>query len=289
MLRYEVVDVFTDQPFTGNPLAVVLDADELSGAQMQAMAREFQLSETAFVVSPTPEDREGGADYRLRVFTPTVELPFAGHPSIGAAWVLASLGRLGTGTVVQACGAGLMPLTVGEGGGRVELTGGTPTLSEELPVEPLLAAVGLSEEDRNGPPPRLAGTGIDFAYLSVLPRALRRASPDLAVLRTLDGAPRGVFVFSWDGRTADARVFAGGIGVTEDAATGSGALGLGVYLVGVGLLEGQGSSRYEVRQGVEMGRPSTLYGEVVARESAAVLARVAGDVVPVARGEVRAP
>jgi trans-2,3-dihydro-3-hydroxyanthranilate isomerase len=97
-LRYEIVDVFTGTAFAGNPLAVVLDADDLSGEQMHALAREFNLSETAFPVSPSRADREAGADYRLRIFTPAMEIPFAGHPSVGAAWVMARLGRVGAGT-----------------------------------------------------------------------------------------------------------------------------------------------------------------------------------------------
>src|SRR5919199_3567260 len=107
-LRYEVVEVFTDRPFTGNPLAVVFGGEALAGEQMQAIAREFHLSETAFVLPPTTAD----ATYRLRIFTPEAELPFAGHPSVGAAWTLARLGRLGRGTVRQSCGAGVVPLQV---------------------------------------------------------------------------------------------------------------------------------------------------------------------------------
>src|SRR3954454_15038776 len=104
-LRYEVVDVFTDRPFAGNPLAVVYDADELAADQMQALAREFHLSETVFVLAP----RAAAATYRVRIFTPSAELPFAGHPSVGAAVTLLRAGRVAAGTVVQECGAGLLP------------------------------------------------------------------------------------------------------------------------------------------------------------------------------------
>ena len=102
-MRYDVVDVFTDRPFAGNPLAVVHGAGEagLGGPAMQAIAAEFALSETVFVLPPTRQ----GADYRVRIFTPAVELPFAGHPSVGAAWVLARDGVIGGGDVVQECGA----------------------------------------------------------------------------------------------------------------------------------------------------------------------------------------
>ena len=133
-LDYHVVDVFTDTAFKGNPLAVVLDAGGLSTAAMQAVAREFNLSETVF---PLPPDHPE-ADYRLRIFTPQAELPFAGHPSVGAAWLLASIGRLPVASpvsvVTQSCLAGLLPLTIASADGvptRVELTG-IPTYGEEL-------------------------------------------------------------------------------------------------------------------------------------------------------------
>src|SRR5687767_14016150 len=115
-LDYHVVDVFTADAFAGNPLAVVLDADALSGEQLAALAMEFNLSETAF---PMFSSVPSGADYRLRIFTPGSELPFAGHPSVGTAWLLASLQLVAYGRVVMSCGARLLPLTVAES--RVEL------------------------------------------------------------------------------------------------------------------------------------------------------------------------
>ena len=92
-LTYHIVDVFTDEPFSGNPLAVVLDADHLSTDQMQRLAAEFQLSETAFPLTPSQADMKLGANYRLRIFTPVTEIPFAGHPSVGTAWLMRELGR----------------------------------------------------------------------------------------------------------------------------------------------------------------------------------------------------
>ena len=131
MLEYEVVDVFTDTAFAGNPLAVVLGAEDLETAALQAIAREFALSETAFPMAPTT-----GADYRLRIFTPEVELPFAGHPSIGTAWVLAQRGELAPGEVVQSCGAGELRLQVAADAGPVTLTGGTPTVGRRCTRTP---------------------------------------------------------------------------------------------------------------------------------------------------------
>jgi trans-2,3-dihydro-3-hydroxyanthranilate isomerase len=295
-LSYEVVDVFTETPFAGNPLAVVLGADELTGAQLQALAREFNLSETVFPLAPSPEDVSAGADYRLRIFTPTTELPFAGHPSVGAAWVLARLGRLQPGVVRQACGAGVLPLFVAEGPGRVELTGGAPYVSDPVDPGPLLAAVGLSPSEAAGPPPRFAGTGLAFAIVTVRPDALARCAPEATQIAALqpksyEGQAGGLAVVAWDGtsRSARARVFPAGVGVLEDPATGSAALGLGVHLVASGLASGDGETAYRVIQGVEMGRPSTLWCRVEAWSGAAMRCHVAGDVVPVARGEIAVP
>lgn len=290
-LPYEVVDVFTDQPFTGNPLAVVFDADQLASEQLQAVAREFNLSETVFLLPPT----RPGASYRARIFTPTTELPFAGHPSVGAAvtavrrgLVSADAGAGGRGAaVVQECGAGLLPLTVADG--RATLTGGTPTVGPELPAGPLLAAVSLTEPDLAGPAPRAAGCGLEFPFLAVRPAAVARATVDPAATRA-HGIPQ-VSVVGWDpaSRTAHARVFVTGLGVPEDPATGSAALGLGVWLVAAGLLPPDGESAYGVRQGSELGRPSRLDCTVTARSGAAVSATVTGSVVPIARGEIALP
>src|SRR3954465_15615605 len=151
MLAYEVVDVFTDTAYAGNPLAVVLDADDLPTASLQAIAREFNLSETWF-----PMKAESGADYKWGICPPQVELPFAGHPSVGAADVMRRRGRIGYGRVVQSCGAGLLPL--GGAGGGITRTGGAPSWGESLDPAPLLAAVGLVADDLAGEP-RSAGCG----------------------------------------------------------------------------------------------------------------------------------
>ena len=280
-LTYHVVDVFTSRAFAGNGLAVVLDADELSTGQMQAMAREFNLSETTFVLTPTTPD----ATYRVRIFTPSAELPFAGHPSVGTAWTLKNLSRFGDGRVVQECGAGLLPLEIS--GDRVELTGGAITQSEPIDPEPLLAAVGLTDADLAGSAPRRCGAGLDWTYLHVNDGAVARVSIDLAQLTVLP--PSGVYVFSYDGSGVHSRCFAAGLGVAEDPATGSAAVGLGVYLVAAELLPGDGTSAYDIRQGIEMGRPSTLHGTVIAEGGRAVQVKVAGKTVPVATGTIIAP
>lgn len=281
-LRYEIVDVFTDRPFAGNPLAVVLDADHLDSDQMQAIAREFNLSETTFVLPPGP-----GADYRIRIFTPSRELPFAGHPSVGTAITLARLGLLNTGDVIQECGAGQLPVTVYDG--RAMLTGGAPTVGPETDPASLLAAVGLTAADHVGPPPRLAGCGISFWYLSVRPDAVTKVRPDSVLLGEYDVV--GVSVFSWDAdrRVAHTRMFAPGAGVAEDPATGSAALGFGVWLVASKLVGGDATTDYTVHQGAEIHRPSTMDCTVTAAAGQVTRTTVAGSAIPVARGEITVP
>ncbi|MCU1590548.1 MAG: phenazine biosynthesis protein PhzF family [Frankiales bacterium] len=279
-LAYEVVDVFTDRAFAGNPLAVVLDADDLTTQQLQSIAREFNLSETSF---PMMSDADV-ADYRLRIFTPAQELPFAGHPSIGAADVMLRRGRVSAGRLVQSCGAGLLPLEVAAD--VVTLTGGTPTWSEAIDPAALLSAVGLDRDDLDGVP-RRAGCGIDWTFLPVQRAALARAEADPRAVAAISGT--GVSVVSWDGSTAHARVFAAGAGVPEDPATGSAGVALGVYLVVSGLVASDGTTAYDVVQGVEMGRPSLLRCAVVAEHGKPVETRVSGSTVPVARGEICIP
>ena len=280
-LDYWVVDVFTDRSYAGNPLAVVLDADGLTGEQMQQMAREFNLSETTFVLPPSTDE----ATYRLRIFTPSVELPFAGHPSIGTAWLLANLGRIPSGDVVQECGAGLLPVAVDDSGAT--LTGGAASVSGPLDASDFLAAVGLDAAAHAGTPVRWCGCGIDFGFLHVDEAALGRCVPDIQGLTALGNT--GVSVFAVDGDRVHARVFAGGAGVAEDPATGSAALGLGVFLVASGLLPGDATSSFTVAQGVEMGRPSTLSVVVKASGGRVVEARVSGGVAAVATGRITPP
>ncbi|TDC66762.1 PhzF family phenazine biosynthesis protein [Micromonospora sp. KC207] len=282
-LAYEIVDVFTDRPFAGNPLAVVFGAEGLATEQMQSLALEFNLSETVFVLPPT----QVGATYRARIFTPTDELPFAGHPSVGAAVTASRRGMFGVGRVTQECGVGVLPIEVTAT--SATLTGGVPTLGPELDLEPLLEVVGLAVADHAGPPPRVAGCGLEFPFLPVRRDAVARARVDSAAAQRY--GIEHVSIFSWDAdsQTAHARVFVPGHGVPEDPATGSAALGLGVWLVASGLLPGEGHSSYIVRQGAELRRPSVLACTVTAVGDAAIGATVSGDVMSVARGEIAVP
>ncbi|MGN6332152.1 MAG: PhzF family phenazine biosynthesis protein [Motilibacteraceae bacterium] len=291
-LPIEVVDVFTDRALSGgNPLGVVLlgDAAPYPTELLQAVAAELGFSESTFVTAVGP-----GASYAVRIFTPVAELPFAGHPSVGTAWVLARRGLLPVGEVVQRCGAGEVQLlveAVAEGApGRVRLTGAATSVGEPLDVGPLLAAVGLGPDDAAGEA-RAAGTGLDWAFLPVRPDALARATPDVAALEALSGVARGgVCAYVLESRDGAVRVrsraFCPDVRGGEDAATGSAALGLGVHLVATGAVPGDGVTDYAITQGVEMGRPSALFGRVEASGGRAVRCSVAGDVAPVLAGEL---
>lgn len=282
MLSYDVVDVFTDRAYAGNPLAVVHGGADLSSAAMQAIAAEFGLSETAFPLPPT----QPGADYRLRIFTPARELPFAGHPSVGAAWVLARAGLIGEGDVVQECGAGLLPVRVDTTGATVG--GGACEVGPGLDGTRLAAAVGLGAADLDPDlPAGIADAGIPFAFLAVRPGAVAAARPDGAAVASLTTDLTGLVVMSYDraGFAAHLRMFAPGAGVAEDPATGSAAVALAVFLVDRGALA-DGQTGFTVAQGAEIGRPSRLAVVVRARAGAAVETSVHGGVAAVARGEL---
>ena len=192
-LRYDVVDVFTDRPYAGNPLAVVHGADDLSDAQMLAIAAEFNLSETTFPLPPAQD----GADYRVRIFTPAVELPFAGHPSVGAAWVLARDGVIAHGERLQECGAGLLPVRVDADGARI--SGGTPTVGGDADAGALAAAVGLTPDDVDGAAaPGFAGAGVRVRVPARAPDAVARAVPDAAAIRALTPGLTGLVVGAVD-------------------------------------------------------------------------------------------
>lgn len=293
-LAYDIVDVFAAQRFAGNPLAVVHGADALGTAQLQALAREFNLSETAFPVAASDRDRAAGATYALRIFTPVTELPYAGHPSIGTAWVLRDQGRLRTGRVVQACGAGLLPLDLATDGGPIRLTGGAPTWTPPRDPKDALAAVGLSGAAL-GPRmvPRICGVGLPYSVLPVRPEALDDCQPDLGRLAAFAhpvGESSGVFVVAWDAATATARarMFAGDIATAEDAATGSAAGAFAVWLA-VSALVPDGETAFTITQGVEMGRPSRIDCTVTVDAGQPVGTTVAGNAIHVASGTIAVP
>jgi trans-2,3-dihydro-3-hydroxyanthranilate isomerase len=286
-VAYEIVDVFTDRPFAGNPLAVVYGAEDLGADQMQTLAREFNLAETVFVL-PASSD---GATYRARIFTTETELPFAGHPTVGAAVTSMRRGLFPAGHVVQECGAGLLPIEVTEAGSAT-VTGGEPRLGDPVAAEPLLEMLGLTAADHAGgdlAAPRPAGCGLDWVFLPVRKEALPRIRLNTLLAEKLGVHEISVFAWSPASGEAHARVFVPGTSVWEDPATGSAALGLGVWLVAAGWLPGDGTSSYRVHQGIEMKRPSLLECTVTAAAGAATSATVAGHVRPIAEGRIAVP
>jgi trans-2,3-dihydro-3-hydroxyanthranilate isomerase len=283
-LSYEVVDVFAPRPYAGNPLAVVFDADELSTEQCQALAFEFHLSETSFLCAPRAED----ADYRVRIFTPFAELPFAGHPSVGAAHTLVRAGRLPAGRLRQECGVGVLDITVDDDGAT--LSGGRPTLEDGPDPAALAEAMGLSAADVVGLPAHVAGCGLPFTFLAVRPEVVDEAVADPAALGEF-GVGEGISVLSWNAATSTvyARVFANDLAWGEDPATGSAALGTGVWLAAVGLLPPDRTASYTIRQGERLGRPSVLSCTVTTAGGTATAATVSGAVHPVASGTIAVP
>lgn len=298
-LRYVLVDVFAQQPFAGNQLAVVLGGDALSTYQMQAIAREFNLAETTFPVACTAEDEADGADYRVRIFTASEEIPFAGHPTLGTAWVLADRGEIEPGQRIQACGAGLVGVHVpADLGDRFELSAEPRDLSRALPDESAVRcaeSVGLNAQDVVGKV-FAAGCGISFVHLQVSADAVRRARPRLAAMAEVDLGGSvlrdpliGINVYALKGSAVRSRMFAPGPSMPEDPATGSAAVGLGVALVASGHAAPDGVSSFDIEQGVELGRPSYLFGRVEAAAGAAVRCWVAGQVQPIGEGTIAVP
>jgi trans-2,3-dihydro-3-hydroxyanthranilate isomerase len=312
-VEFEIVDVFADRAFAGNPLAVVLGAGDLSTAQLQALAREFNLSETAFPMQPTPAQAQAGAAYRLRIFTPLTELPFAGHPSVGTAWVLAQHRQFGLtpGSAerwVQACPAGLVGVHLDRNGARVSAaappSGGAVDCVPVTDAGAAVQAVGLDLDDLvddRRAASFVASAGLPFWFLLVRESAVLRATAQLSDLTGLVGPAEvkgtslarlaGVVAVSWSEQSAGAhvRVFCPDIGMVEDPATGSAALALSAVLVRAGRLPSSGPSSYVVRQGAEIGRPSALQCDLVAVGGRVTESWVGGDVRPVAAGRIRIP
>lgn len=290
--RFVTVDVFTDRRFGGNPLAVFPDARGLADADMQALATEFNLSETTFVLPP--DDPANTA--RVRIFTPKGELPFAGHPNVGTGFVLAREGRDRDGALRFEEIAGLVEVRVERGadGAVAGTTIAAPqplSLGPEMPAGDVAALAGIApgEVVTRGHQPVLASTGNPFFIAEVTEGGLARAAPDLAAFRRASaerpeqGGRLALLLYVPKGGSGRirARMFAPLHGVVEDPATGSANVTLGALLLS---LTGAAEARYEIAQGVEMGRPSLL--RVAARRAPdGVRAAVGGGCVPVLRGE----
>jgi trans-2,3-dihydro-3-hydroxyanthranilate isomerase len=275
--RYVVCDVFTDVPLTGNQLAVFTDAREIPEASLQALARELKYSETVFVFPP-----EADGHVRLRIFTPGGEVPFAGHPMLGTAFVLA--GPLQLVEIRLETGRGTIPVRLEREGARIvfgRMEQPLPAIEEFAPVDELLAAVGVEGSEL---PVRLYDNGIRHVYV-VLRSAEEVAAlrPDLARVADLGDVAVSCFAGA-DGRWKT-RMFAPLHGVPEDPATGSAAGPLALHLALAGRI-GWGEE-IEVSQGAEIGRPSTLYARVTGTGNAVERIEVGGSAVVVARGEFR--
>ena len=283
MYRYTVADVFTDTPLEGNPVAVFTDATGLSTEVMQRAARELNLSETVFMFrSDGPH-----AHLRVRIFTPATELPFAGHPVLGAAFVV---GRaMGSPVVRLETGLGVVPVTLTrpDGGGDPvygEMEQLIPSFEEFLAAGELLTALGVSA-DRDGLLPIDAyRNGPVHVYVELpSPDAVADLAPDLGALARL--GVYGINCFAGSGERYKTRVFCPALGVPEDPATGSAAGPLAVHLARHGRVAY--GTEIEIMQGVEIGRRSVLRARVDGEPDAIERVIVGGSAVIVARGEYR--
>ena len=275
--RYLIADVFTDTPLQGNQLAVFTDGRGLPAEQMQRAARELNLSETVFFLPP---ERDG--DLRIRIFTPASELPFAGHPVLGSAFVAGEL--LQAAQVRLETGAGVVPVVLRREGEQIvsgQMEQPIPDWAPYEQPERLLAAVGVTgsglpvEAYQNGPRHVYVALGDEAAVA-----ALR---PDIGALADLGAI--GVSCFAGSGRRWKTRMFAPGLGVPEDPATGSAAGPLAIHLARHGWT-GFGDD-IEIRQGAEIGRPSVLFARVDGSAQRVERVLVGGSTVVVARGEYR--
>jgi trans-2,3-dihydro-3-hydroxyanthranilate isomerase len=270
--RFATLDVFTDTPLTGNPLAVVRDCEGLDAARMQAIAREFNLSETVFLLPP--DDPINTA--KIRIFTPTLELPFAGHPTIGAAILIGLTDAPGMIVaqdilIVLEAGVGAISCTVGRSRGQAARARFTlPRLPEPAGVAAsslaIAEALGLNEDDIgfDNHAPCVFSAGNPFCFAPIASRdAIARAKPDMSAWPAAFGhMQRGaVFLYTRDCERPDshfhARMFAPGLGVSEDPATGSAVAAFaGVLMQSEKIADG--APLFVIEQGFEMGRPSII-------------------------------
>jgi trans-2,3-dihydro-3-hydroxyanthranilate isomerase len=278
-LRYVVADVFTDTPLAGNQLAVFTDARDLDPVTMQALAREMSFSETVFVLPPQAED----ADVRIRIFTPGNELPFAGHPTLGTAFVLG--GPLQKIVIRLEMGVGVVPVELEREGPQIVfgwMEQPVPAWEPFPRAEELQDALGV----RSRLPVELYHLGPTHVYLELgSPEEVASLVPDQTALARITDA--GVNCFARDGSRWKTRMFAPVHGVPEDPATGSAAGPLAVHLARHGRIAL--GEQIEIAQGAEIGRPSMLYASVEGTGERIERVRVGGSAVIVARGEFRIP
>jgi trans-2,3-dihydro-3-hydroxyanthranilate isomerase len=275
-LRYVVADVFTDRPLSGNQLAVFTDGRDVDDATMQALAREMNFSETVFVLPPS----EGG-HARIRIFTPMNELPFAGHPVLGSAFVLAA--PLQLGEIRLETGSGVVPVTLEREGPRITfgwMSQPVPTWEPFAQAEEVQELLGIRAEL----PVELYHLGPEHAYFALgSEREVAALAPDFGALAKITHA--GVNCFAGSAVKWKTRMFAPADGVPEDPATGSGAGPLAIHLARHGRI--RFGDEIEISQGEEIGRPSTLSARVHGEGDRIDRVEVGGSAVVVARGEFR--
>ena len=290
-IRFETADVFTDRRFGGNPLAVFPDAAGLTDAEMQALAAEMNLSETTFVLPPSDPANTA----RVRIFNRTEEMAFAGHPCIGTAYILSSLGAVRADTLRFEVRAGIVPVELELENGRAvggRLTAPSKlTLGEEYDPGDIASCIGLLARDVvvDVHRPVVASMGNPYVIACVTGEALGRATPDVRCFRDFRaahselGSRFSLFLYARQGAGLRARMFAPLTGTFEDPATGSANAPLAGLLLS---REGGDRAEYVVSQGVEMGRPSLLR-LTAERTGDAITATVAGRCVPVLSGFAR--
>ena len=276
-LRYVIVDVFTDRALAGNQLAVFTDARGVEAEAMQALAKEIGFSETTFVLPA-----EDGGTARMRIFTPSAELPFAGHPTLGTAWVLAA--PLQPAVVELETGMGIVPVELerDESGALVfgRMVQPVPTIAPYRQTEGLLDALGLQSSVL---PVECYDNGPRFTYVACESRETVAAlEPDFNALTALEV---NVSCIAGSGTAWKTRMFAPALGVPEDPATGAAAGPLVCHLCRHGLV--RWGTEIEIAQGDEIGRPSTLYARADGSDAGIERVEVGGRAVVVARGEFR--
>lgn len=300
MLEFHTLDVFTDAPFSGNPLAVVLGADDLTPAQMQTIAREFNLSETIFVQRPVDPANTA----RVRIFFPTAEIPFAGHPTIGCAILLAEA-AMGDDPVriVLEEEAGLVPVTLNRQSGRVvaELTAPVtpfaatgPDTAQALDPQLLAAALGITPDDIcfSTHCPGLWQGGPTFLYVPVRDRAAlaaaRPCEPGWSHVMAAGGVDSAYLYTPGQGADYQARMFSPTAGIPEDPATGSASAILAAQLWASDALTA-GEVRLSLLQGLEMGRRSEIALTAICDARGVQSVRVAGSAIRISEGRIRVP
>jgi trans-2,3-dihydro-3-hydroxyanthranilate isomerase len=276
--RYVVADVFTDRPLAGNQLAVFTDARGIPEELLQPLAQELNYSETVFVLPP-----EAGGHARIRIFTPGVELPFAGHPTLGTAFVLG--GPLQLEEIRLETGAGVVPVRLEREGDRIvfgRMSQLVPTVQPYPDEAELLAALGVARSEL---PVEVYDNGIRHAFVCLgSGEDVAALSPDFRRLGALP-ASLGISCFAGSGRSWKARVFVPAGGVDEDPAAGSAAGPLALHLARHGRIAF--GEEIEISQGAEIGRPSTLYARAEGTAEQVERVEVGGSAVIVARGEFR--